>query len=150
MLIQTLCMVLAKRVGALLVGAVILWQVAEHSGTTKGQAIVHVSAPKVEVMVDDARYWVETLWETPIVCDLRPGRHTVRMSQSGRVVYEEAFTIAAGQEVILAAWDGYVDGRSPEHTEGLSSSAPPTPEQSGGWSVGSGRLVQVSVFPIIP
>jgi hypothetical protein len=106
MLIQALCLALARRVGALLLGAVILWQVALHTGARKGQAVVHVSLPEVEVTVDDARYWVETLWDTPIVCDLRPGRHTVRMSRNGRIVYEETFTIAAGQEVILTAWDG--------------------------------------------
>src|SRR5438105_3831655 len=114
MVIQTLCVALARRVGALVLGGIILWQVAEHSGLQRGRAIVHVSRPKADVLVDEARYAVETLWETPIVCDLRPGRHTVRMLRSGRIVYEEPFTIAAGEELILSAWDGYPDGRSPK------------------------------------
>jgi hypothetical protein len=118
MVIQTLSIALAKRVGAPVLGGFILWQVSVHSGAAKGQAIVHVAMPQVEVAVDNARYWIETLWDTPIVCDLRPGRHTVRMFRSGRVVYEEPFTIAAGQELILSAWDGYADGRSPEQAEG--------------------------------
>ena len=145
MLIQTLCMALAKRVGALLLGAVILWEVSVHCGATQGRAIVHVSTPKVEVAVDGARYRIETLWDTPIVCDLRPGRHTVRMFRSGQVVYQEEFTIAAGQELILTAWDGYDDGRSPEHADGhLPSPKPehsrPAPQQSA----------SVARFPISP
>ena len=147
MLIQTLCVALAKRVGALLLGGVILWQVSVHSGPTKGQAVVHVSVPKVEVTVDQARHWIETLWDTPIVCDLHPGRHTVRMYRSGRVVYEEEFTIAAGQELILTAWDGYDDGRSPEQADGHFPS--PKPEHSGRWSPESGRLVHVPALPTI-
>jgi hypothetical protein len=92
----------------------IVWQVAVHSGSTNGQVIVHVAMPQVHVAVDDATYWVENLWESPIVCDLRPGRHQVRMLRDGRVLYQEEFTLAAGEERILTAWDGYTDGRSPK------------------------------------
>src|SRR5437762_3123735 len=114
MVVQTLCFALVRRVGAVLLGSIILWQVAEHSGLQRGRAIVHVSMPREDVMVDDSSYSVETLLDTPIVCDLRPGLHAVKMLRSGRVLYEEEFTIAAGQELILTAWDGYDDGRSPK------------------------------------
>jgi hypothetical protein len=114
MLIQTFAFSMARRVGALLLGGIILWQVVDRCGATRGQAIVHVSMPQVEVRIDDQAYWVETLWATPIVCELRPGHHRLRMLRSGRVLYEEEFTLAAGEERILAAWDGYRDGRSPE------------------------------------
>jgi hypothetical protein len=147
MLIQTLCMALTKRVGALLLGGVILWQVAARCGATQGRAIVHVSTPKVEVAVDGARYRIETLWDTPIVCDLRPGRHTVRMFQSGRVAYQEEFTIAAGQEVILTAWDGYDDGRSPGHAGGPTLS--PKPEHSRPGPQGSARVAHLPISPIV-
>src|SRR5262249_50408896 len=105
-------------------GGVILWQVSVRSGASKGRAIVHVATPQVELRVGDARYWVETLADGPIVCDLRPGRQTVRMFRNGRVVYEEQFAIAAGQEVILTAWDGYHDGRSPEQAQEHSVASP--------------------------
>jgi hypothetical protein len=147
MLIQTLCMALAKRVGALLLGAVILWEVSVHCGATQGRAIVHVSTPQVEVAVDSARYRIETLWETPIVCDLRPGRHSVRMFRSGRVVYEEEFTIAAGQEVILTAWDGYNDGRSAEQADGHLPS--PKPEHARRGPEGSASVAQFPISPIL-
>lgn len=112
MFVQTLCLTLAKRVGAFLLGAIVLWHVAEHCGATRGRAIVHVAVPRVDLMVDEVRYSVDSLWETPIVCDLRPGRHTVQMLRNGRVLYREEFTIGGGEEIVLSAWDGYDDGRS--------------------------------------
>jgi hypothetical protein len=113
MLLQSISYAVGKWVGALILGAVVLWQVVEHAGTTNGGAIVHVSTTPADVTIDDAAYHVDSLEQTPIVCELRAGRHKVRMLREGRVVYEEEFTIVAGQELVLAAWDQYVDGRSP-------------------------------------
>ena len=96
---------MVKGVGAFVLGGAILWQVLEHCGPSKGIAYVHVAKPQVNVMVDDERYWVESLWETPIVCELRPGRHMLRMLQSGRVVFEQEFTLEPGREVVLTAWE---------------------------------------------
>jgi hypothetical protein len=56
--------------------------------------------------------------KTPIVFDLRPGRHSARLVKDGRVVYQEEFLLRGGEEVILMAWDGYDDGRSPGRGEG--------------------------------
>ena len=114
MLIQKLGFTLMRPVGACLLGGVILWQVAEHCRWTNGQVIIHVATPEVSIEVDDAKYWVENLCATPIVCDLRPGRHRVRMLRNGRVLYQEDFSLSAGEEPILNAWDGYTDGRSPQ------------------------------------
>ena len=44
---------------------------------------------------------------------LDPGQHLVEMIFEGRIVYREEITIDRGQEIIMAAWDGYDDGRSP-------------------------------------
>jgi hypothetical protein len=134
MMIQTLWMALAKRVGAVALGTVILWQVSLRSGGSQGQAIVHVATLPVEITVDEASYWIETPWDTPIVCHLRPGRHKVRMVRGGRVVYEEEFNIAAGQEIILTAWDASDEDRSPKQAQGYSAS--PGPECSRGWTRG--------------
>jgi hypothetical protein len=113
MLLQSIGYAVGKRVGALILGAVVLWQVAEHAGATNGGAIVHVSMTQVDVTIDDAVYHIDSLEQTPIVCELRPGRHKVRMLREGQVVYEEEFTIVGGHELVLAAWDQYDDGRSP-------------------------------------
>lgn len=114
MVLYKVCVALARRVGVPLLGGMIFWQVAKHSGSTDGQIIVHVTRPQVHVVVDGVKYWVEDVWHTPIVCDLRPGRHQVSMLRNGRVLYQEEFTLAAGEERILTAWDGYTDGRSPK------------------------------------
>jgi hypothetical protein len=107
LLIRGLLVMIVKGIGALALGCVILWQVTEHCGSRKGVAYVHVAKPQVNVTVDDETYWVETLWETPIVCELRPGRHILRMLQSGRVLFEQEFSLEPGQEVVLTAWEGF-------------------------------------------
>jgi hypothetical protein len=113
MLTPKILLSISRRAGALLLGALILWQVAEHSGPMTGRAIVHVATLPANVTVDDVTYNVESLLMSPIVCDLSAGRHTVLMLQQGRVLYEEQFTVKPGEELILTAWDGYKDGRSP-------------------------------------
>ncbi|MGP0064296.1 MAG: hypothetical protein ACLQGP_11935 [Isosphaeraceae bacterium] len=117
MLIQSLLSSMAKPVLSVLLGGAILWQVAEHAGSTKGRAIVHVSTAQVEITVDNVPYWVESLAETPIVCDLSPGRHTVQMHRDGRILYREEFEVDRGGEVILAAWDRYTDSRCPRQDD---------------------------------
>lgn len=107
---------IGKPLGALLLGGVILWRVTLVAGPPKGRAIVHVSTTAVEIVVDDDVHRVRGFEETPIVCELRPGRHVVQMIKDGRVLYREAFGVAAGEEVVLTAWDGYDDGRSPERS----------------------------------
>ena len=86
-------------------GGLILWQVVIHIGPQYGIAYVHVSTPNVDVMVDDERYHIESLWETPIVCELSPGSHVLRMYRSGRLVYEENFSLGVGQDIVLMAWE---------------------------------------------
>ena len=56
----------------LALGGAILWQVHDHCGSMKCVAYVHVATPGVDVTVDDQTYRVETLWESPIVCELLP------------------------------------------------------------------------------
>ncbi len=105
MTIRSLIFALGKVIGALGLGGLILWQVVIHIGPQYGIAYVHVPKPNVDVMVDDERYHIETIWDTPIVCELSPGPHVLSMSRSGRVVYEENFSLGVGQEVVLTAWE---------------------------------------------
>jgi hypothetical protein len=83
----------------------ILWQVALHSGTPNGIAYIHVPTPSVDITVDDAKYHVETLWDSPIVCELRPGNHVLRMSRSGELLFEQEFSLDRGKEIVLTAWE---------------------------------------------
>jgi hypothetical protein len=101
-----------KGFSALALGGAILWQVHAHCGLVKCVAYVHVASPEVDVTVDDQTYWVETRRERPIVCELRPGRHLLRMLRSERVLFEQEFTLDPGQEVVLTAWEEFKEKRA--------------------------------------
>jgi hypothetical protein len=120
MTIRSMIFALGKGIGAFGLGSVILWQVVIHIGPQYGMAYVHVSTSNVDVMVDDVPYHIDTLWETPIVCELSPGPHVLRMCQSGRLLYEENFSLGVGQEIVLIAWDR--SGESAAQVAGLTDS----------------------------
>jgi hypothetical protein len=103
---KSLAMGTTKGLGSLALGGAIFWQVGSHCGSMKAVAYVHVATLGVDVTVDDQTYRVESLWETPIVCELRPGRHLLRMLRSGRVLFEQEFALDPGQEIVLTAWEG--------------------------------------------
>ena len=103
--IRNLMFVTGKGIGAFGLGGAILWYVAVHCGPQNGIAYVHVSIPNVEVMVDDVEYHVETLWECPLMCKLSPGPHRLRMIRNGKTVFEQGFSLGAGKELVLVAWD---------------------------------------------
>jgi hypothetical protein len=126
MSIRRLVVATAKRVGSLALGGAILWQVIQHSDPPLGIAYVHVSKMMVDVTIDDQAYWVETYEDSPIVCELSPGRHVLRMFQSGHVLYEEEFTLDLGQEVVLTAWDK----ASEQQDESRPSITPLSPSSS--------------------
>src|SRR5271166_4783958 len=94
-----------KCAAGLTLGCAVLWQVAEHSGPSDGIAYVHVTAPMVDVMLDDATYQITSIRETPIVQGLRRGKHTLRMSRNGKALFEQEFTVGPGEEVVLTAWE---------------------------------------------
>lgn len=113
MVLRTVVGALGKPVGALLLGGVVLSRIAAMVGPAGGQAIVHVSTTPVIVSIDEAFYRVESLYETPLVRELRPGGHVVRMLRDGRILYEEEFQIVAGEDTVLVAWEQHSDGRGP-------------------------------------
>jgi hypothetical protein len=95
-----------KAIGGLALGSVVLWQVAIHTGPPNGIAYIHVSAPGVEVLVDDLGYHVESLRDAPIKCELAPGKHVLRMERNGKTLFTEEFALRSGDEVVLTAWEG--------------------------------------------
>jgi hypothetical protein len=92
-------------VGALALGGAILWQVAAHTGPPNGTAYVHVCTPQVDVMVDEQTYAIQSLWDSPIVCELRPGKHKVQMSRNGQTLFAEEFTLKAAEHIVVTAWE---------------------------------------------
>jgi hypothetical protein len=65
------------------------------------------------VRVDEITFQVAAPWETPISCELPPGRHVLRMSRGSEVLHSEEFWVDPGQEVVLTAWNS-VGARSAE------------------------------------
>ena len=92
---------LAKRVGAVCLAMVIFWHVVRHAGPRQGTAIVHVPQSNVVVAVDDQSYHVESIAQSPLVCDLEPGSHVVKLRHGGLLLGEEDFTVEAGKEVVV-------------------------------------------------
>jgi hypothetical protein len=113
MLFQTVAPALGKMIGSLLLGGVILTQVASRVGPHHGRATVHVMTAPVNVLIDDSAFRVDSVFEPAIACELRPGRHSLRMIQDGRVLFLEEFAIAADQDIILVCTDQSGDGRHP-------------------------------------
>jgi hypothetical protein len=94
-----------KAIVGLALGSLVLWQVAIHSGPPNGIAYIHVQEPGVELLVDDLEYHVESLQDTPITCELPPGKHVLRMERNGKTLFTEEFTLRSGDEVVLTAWE---------------------------------------------
>jgi hypothetical protein len=106
MVIRSMLIAIAHRAGALLLGGVFLWQVVEHAGPQKSEAAVHLSENNVDVVIDDQAYHVENwVHDAPIVTDMRPGHHTLRMMRAGKTLFEQEFDVVPGKDVVLSAWD---------------------------------------------
>jgi hypothetical protein len=104
-LARSLPFTMVKCIAGLMLAGTVLWQVAEHSGSPNGIAYVHVSAPEVDVMIDSATYHVDSPKDSPIVCALRAGEHTLKMTRNGKLLYDEKFTLAEDEERVLTAWE---------------------------------------------
>jgi hypothetical protein len=91
-----------KRLGAVCLIFVILWHVVLHAGPQEGTAIVHVSRPDVDVSIDNRSYHVDSMEESPLVCELPPGVHEVKVSVDGLILGEESFTVEPGKEVVMS------------------------------------------------
>src|SRR5262245_14441684 len=91
--------------GALALTGTILGFVAAHSGPQECEAVIHVTEADVEVSLDSLSFRVDSWTDEPILCSLRGGRHVLRMTRGDRTLYEESFTVRAGEDVVLTAWD---------------------------------------------
>jgi hypothetical protein len=89
-----------------LLGVFVLWQIVEHAVPPSGSTVVHVTERDVDIFIDGTPYHVRGYRGAPIVTTLRPGRHTLRMSRKGRVLYDEPFEIGRRDDgIVLTAWD---------------------------------------------
>ncbi|WZO99036.1 hypothetical protein EP7_000628 [Isosphaeraceae bacterium EP7] len=115
-----------RAAGALLLGGVILWQVAERSVPPGGETVIHVTEAEVDVFLDDSHYRVDTQVDSPIVRELAPGWHTLRMMKDGEVLYDRPFEIVRGEYgPILTAWNELRQNSPPDRFRGVG----PTPDE---------------------
>jgi hypothetical protein len=105
MVIRSVMFATIKAMGALGLGGVILWQVAAHSGAQTCTAYMHMLGPNMVVTVDGLAYHVATPWESPIVIELRPGRHKLQAFRDGQMIDEREFTLGMGEETVLVPGD---------------------------------------------
>jgi hypothetical protein len=112
---------LMKRLGAVCLALVIFWHVAHHVGPRRGKAIVHVSRPDVVVVVDNRDYPVESVAQSPVVCDLEAGEHVAQIRRGEMLLDEQSFTIEPGRDAIVRLSDHH-----PAHTNGAKARPAPT------------------------
>jgi hypothetical protein len=95
----------AKCLGALMLSVVVLWQTADNAGLAESEVSIHVASSDVDVWVDEEAFRINRAFKEVIVCRLRPGWHELRMTRDGELLYEEAFTVERGHDVVLTAWE---------------------------------------------
>jgi hypothetical protein len=127
---------LMKRLGAVCLAFVILWHVAQHAGPRRGKAIVHVTRPDVVVVVDHFEHPIESIAQSPVVCDLEPGDHVAQIKHHDMLLDEQTFTIEPGQEAIVCLSD-----HKPAHSDIAEARPAPAakPIRSAGLAIDTRR-----------
>ena len=128
--IRALVLAAAKPLAAIILGGAIIWEVAVHCGPSLGTVYVHVTGGDGDVMIDEETYHVTALEDSPIVRELRPGRHVVRMARDGRNVFQQEISIASGEEIVLTAWDSRQNRLPVEWLNGWQNNSAPSSENS--------------------
>jgi hypothetical protein len=105
MLIAPILASAARRAAAAILGGSVLWAVAREAGPRDCLVVIHVCEEDLEVRVDGRACPREADPYSPIVCELRPGRHTMTARRGGRTVHEESFDLGRGGDLVLTALD---------------------------------------------
>ena len=103
MVIKGLLAMAAKCLGACVLSGLLLWQVAGRAGPQASEVVVHVTEAPVVVTIDGRSYPVATWRDSPITCELPTGWHELRVRRGAQLVYQEAFRVRPGENVVLTA-----------------------------------------------
>ncbi|QDV32943.1 hypothetical protein [Tautonia plasticadhaerens] len=95
----------AQSVAAGVLGMTMLSSIVAHSKGTSGEVVLHVVEPDVEVIFGGESFRVEGRRYEPIVRELSPGGHRLRVERDGRVLQDEHFRVERGGFLVLTAWD---------------------------------------------
>jgi hypothetical protein len=113
--------VVGRAMGSVGLGGSIFWFVYTHSGSPSCIACVHVQRPDVDVVIDEvARYHIATIYDSPVEFELRAGRHKLQMMRNSQVVYEQYFSLDAGEQTVLVAWERDVQQPIPARSKVLT------------------------------
>lgn len=115
----------ARGLAACLLGVGVLWWVAAHAGPSRGEVIVHVTEPDVEVVVGGHVFRFDEWPERPVACELPVGSHTLRMWRGRRLLYEESFVVPRGENVVLTAWSSHRDDNVADGPTSMASPGEP-------------------------
>jgi hypothetical protein len=88
-----------------IVALMIFREAAKESPPKEAEVVVHLGNLGVDVAIDHRNFRIDRVEQLPIVCTLKSGPHTLRMTRAGRTLYEEVFTTRPGEDRILAAWN---------------------------------------------
>jgi hypothetical protein len=142
-----ICLVsnLGRYLVAFVLGGGMLWWVAEHAGPEQGKVFVHVTEPRVTVLLDDEPFLIDEPSVAPIECVLPSGRHQLRMLREDRVLYEESFELNRGEEKILTAWVRHSDKGAPTASGSTGDGLPLRSQRGASSAAESGRELPYSV-----
>src|SRR5882757_7310801 len=76
-----------------------------HVGPTRGEVVVHVNEPDIDLTVGTHTYLIKRIPYDPIVCELATGWHELTVTKHGRVLSRQRFEVEGGQTVVLVACD---------------------------------------------
>jgi hypothetical protein len=88
----------------LAIGGVVVWQVATYGDRRHGQAVVHVEVADVELEIDGDRRLIDAIPYAPLVFELKPGWHSLRMTRADGVTFSQPFEVQPGEDSVLVAW----------------------------------------------
>ncbi len=99
-MVLSLIATMAKRVGIVCVVFLIAWHLI-HNQSSKGKAIVHVPKAGVVVSIDNLMFPVPSMAEAPVVCELSPGRHRVKIYHGLLTLGDQRFFVEPGKDAVL-------------------------------------------------
>lgn len=96
-----------------LLGAGVLWWVADRSGGDRGRAVIHITEPDVEIAIDSNTFRVDERRRAPIEYDLPAGQHVLLMRRGEEVLCREEFQVVPGKDTILTAYSAMREAPTP-------------------------------------
>ncbi len=102
----TICQFVFRLVAVIGLAVAIFAQVARHSAEPEGQVVVHLVDVGVEVSVDEEEARpVDNFMELPLVFDLHPGKHRLRLWRDGTMIDDQECQVEPGRDVVMALLD---------------------------------------------